>query len=62
MLPTCPGASRIKEEMIRLGAKGALMSGSGPSVFGVFDSIEDAKKACFELRKMKFKAYFAASV
>ena len=62
VLPTCPGASRIKEEMIRLGAKGALMSGSGPSVFGVFDNVEDAKKACFELRKMKFKAYFGASV
>ena len=62
VLPSCSGASLIKEKLIELGAKGSLMSGSGPSVFGVFDNIEEAKAACQELRKMKFKAYFAESV
>jgi len=62
VLPVCQGAFKIKTELIRLGAKGALMSGSGPSVFGIFDNIEDAKAACYELRKMKFKAYYATSV
>ena len=62
VLPGCEGASKIKAELLRLGAKGALMSGSGPSVFGIFDNIEQAKAACFALRDMKFKAYYASSV
>lgn len=62
VLPRCEGASRIKAELLRLGAKGAMMSGSGPSVFGIFDSIEEAKRACYALRDMKFKAYYAMSV
>ena len=48
--------------MIKNGAKAALMSGSGPSVFGIFDSLEAAKSACYALRKMKYKAYYAESV
>ncbi|HOM02656.1 MAG TPA: 4-(cytidine 5'-diphospho)-2-C-methyl-D-erythritol kinase [Acetivibrio sp.] len=32
----------IKNELLRLGALGSMMSGSGPSVFGIF---EDGKKA-----------------
>ena len=62
VLPSCSGASRIRAELLRLGAKGALMSGSGPSVFGVFNNIEEAKAACYALREMKFKAYYAGSV
>ena len=62
VLPKCSGASKIRAELIRLGAKGALMSGSGPSVFGIFNNIEDAKAACYALREMKFKAYYASSV
>ena len=34
----------IKNMMIENGALGAVMSGSGPSVFGLFDSEENAKK------------------
>ena len=62
VFPKCPGAEAIKTELINLGAKGSLMSGSGPSVFGIFDTLEGAKAACYALRKMKFKAYYAASV
>ena len=62
VLPRCSGASRIRAELLRLGAKGALMSGSGPSVFGIFNNIEEAKAACYALREMKFKAYYASSV
>ena len=35
----------IKEEMCRLGAIGALMSGSGPTVFGLFDDEKTARAA-----------------
>lgn len=62
VLPKCEGAARIKGELIKLGAKGALMSGSGPSVFGVFDTLEAAKAACYALRDMKFRAYYATLV
>jgi 4-diphosphocytidyl-2-C-methyl-D-erythritol kinase len=33
---------RIKEGMIEAGAAGALMSGSGPAVFGIFEKEGDA--------------------
>ncbi len=62
VLPACEGARNIREELIRLGAIGAMMSGSGPSVFGVFENIDEAKKACFALREKKYKAYYAYSV
>jgi 4-diphosphocytidyl-2-C-methyl-D-erythritol kinase len=37
-----PEIGRKKEELLRLGASGALMSGSGPVVFGLFPSKEEA--------------------
>jgi 4-diphosphocytidyl-2-C-methyl-D-erythritol kinase len=40
-----PGLSEIKKEMLALGAKGALLSGSGSTVFGIFDNPEIAKNA-----------------
>ncbi len=36
----------IKEKLVSAGALGSLMSGSGPSVFGIFDSCEKANAAC----------------
>lgn len=41
-----PVISQIKELMIQKGALGAMMSGSGPTVFGIFDNREAAKEAC----------------
>ncbi|MEJ5301697.1 MAG: 4-(cytidine 5'-diphospho)-2-C-methyl-D-erythritol kinase [Thermodesulforhabdaceae bacterium] len=40
-----PEVDRIKEWLIKDGALGAVMSGSGPTVFGVFDSEERAEEA-----------------
>lgn len=40
-----PVISKIKELLLANGAMGALMSGSGPSVFGIFDSEEKAAQA-----------------
>lgn len=39
----------IKAVLIDCGALGASMSGSGPSVFGLFESEQDAKQACKRL-------------
>lgn len=46
----CPQISEIKAKMLEYGASGALMSGSGPTVFGVFDSEKLARSAarCME--------------
>ena len=62
VLPTCPGAARIKARLLELGARGAMMSGSGPSVFGIFTTLDEAKRACATLRAEQFKAYYAALV
>ena len=35
----------IKKELVQLGAKAAMMSGSGPTVFGIFDDKNVAKEA-----------------
>ena len=43
--------------MINSGAKAAMMSGSGPSVFGIFDDVSSADKAVSELKE---QGYFAA--
>ena len=42
----CPEISRICEDLDGLGAKAALMSGSGPTVYGIFEDYLSAKKAC----------------
>jgi 4-diphosphocytidyl-2-C-methyl-D-erythritol kinase len=43
----------IKKQLIEYGALGALMSGSGSSVFGIYDNETKAKKAAAELKKEK---------
>ena len=40
-----PIIESIKIRLMEAGAEGALMSGSGPSVFGVFSSLDQAEKA-----------------
>lgn len=40
-----PVISQIKEEMLKTGAENSLMSGSGPTVFGIYKEKETAKKA-----------------
>jgi 4-diphosphocytidyl-2-C-methyl-D-erythritol kinase len=45
----------IKGVLIDNGAQGALMSGSGPAVFGIFDTINSAKTACRSIRSRQGK-------
>lgn len=62
VLDLCPGAAEAKRELMRAGALAAMMSGSGPSVFGLFETLDAAKRGCFKLRAKKFKAYYAKLV
>ena len=57
-----PGLSEIKKEMLALGAKGALLSGSGSTVFGIFDNPETANSAHARLDRGKFMLFLAESV
>lgn len=50
-IPLYPVIAQIREEMMRLGALNAMMSGSGPTVFGLFDDDELAEQAYSELRE-----------
>lgn len=49
-IPNYPVIAKIKEKMLRSGAKASMMSGSGPTVFGLFEDGETAKAA---MRDMK---------
>ncbi len=40
-----PEIRQMKERLLSAGAKGALMSGSGPVVFGIFQTQEEVEKA-----------------
>lgn len=45
-----PVIQEIKNIMLEFGALGSMMSGSGPSVFGIFEDIKDAQKCHNRLR------------
>ena len=48
----CPVIQTIKDRLIEAGACGALMSGSGSSVFGIFENEEEAGQALASLKNM----------
>lgn len=48
-IPMCPIIKSLKERMIEAGAIGALMSGSGSSVFGIFENEMGAEKGLSNL-------------
>lgn len=49
-IPNYPVIDEIKKHMLSNGAVGAMMSGSGPTVFGMFDDEDTAKKAYKAMR------------
>lgn len=46
-----PMIQKLKDAMLHYGALVSLMSGSGPTVFGIFDSRQAAKKAYVALKR-----------
>lgn len=53
---------RIKDRMLQYGAEGALMSGSGPTVFGVFKSMQKARSACDNLKRYYRQTYAVKTI
>ena len=52
-IPMHPVIADIKNEMIEEGALNAMMSGSGPTVFGLFDDRAKAKRALVAIKKKR---------
>ena len=52
-IPAYPVIDEIKKTMMDNGALGSMMSGSGPTVFGIFDSPAKAKQAMKAVRAAK---------
>lgn len=53
---------RIKERLLELGALNAVMSGSGPTVFGIFVKRETAQRAAAELKRTYQQTYLSVPV
>lgn len=56
-IPAHPQIAAIKECMMEHGALGSLMSGSGPTVFGIFDDPEKATFAKEKCRELPYKCF-----
>ena len=50
-VPAYPVIDEIKKTMLKNDAMGAMMSGSGPTVFGIFEREERAQEVCRLLKK-----------
>jgi 4-diphosphocytidyl-2-C-methyl-D-erythritol kinase len=59
-----PDISEIKQILLRHGAQGAMMSGSGPTVFGIFTDENTARKAAEVIKKdfHQWSVFFAQSL
>lgn len=53
---------RIKDHLLELGALNAAMSGSGPTVFGIFVERETARRAAEKLKSVYRQTYLASPV
>ena len=53
VIPRYPVIQTIKDELLEKGAKGSLMSGSGSTVFGIFESEAEAKEASSQIKKQE---------
>ncbi len=49
--------SELKNELLDMKAEGAVMSGSGPSVFGIFTNFDNAKKALSHFKEKYNHSY-----
>jgi 4-diphosphocytidyl-2-C-methyl-D-erythritol kinase len=60
-----PELNDLKDILLRHGALGAMMSGSGPTVFGIFNDENSAKKAAEAIKKVvprRCLVFFAQSL
>ena len=56
-IPAYPQIAAIKDCMLQNGALGSLMSGSGPTVFGIFDDKDKAMAAKEKCRELPYRCF-----
>lgn len=61
-LKNYPYLSQLKERLILVGALGSLMSGSGPAIFGLASSLEEAYRIRDRLRDIDEPLYVVSSL
>ncbi len=61
VLPSHPAIARLKHLLLEAGGRCSLMSGSGSSVFGLFDDADDAKRAAEAVRALPGHQAFVAA-
>ncbi len=52
-----PVLKRIKEDMVKMGAIGSMMSGSGPTIFAFFEDMLKAQR-CYDKFKTQYKEVY----
>lgn len=57
-----PEIAEVKRELMRMGARHALMSGSGATVFGVFDNSETSRQAQSSMRAAGYWSVCARAI
>jgi 4-diphosphocytidyl-2-C-methyl-D-erythritol kinase len=62
VLAAYPEIAEVKRRLLSLGARHALMSGSGATVFGVFDNLKTAERSETEMRAAGYWAERARTV
>jgi 4-diphosphocytidyl-2-C-methyl-D-erythritol kinase len=62
ILPMCNGASMIKSFLEKQAPLATLMSGSGPSVYAIFNSEHSARQSVELLKAQGITAFYAVSV
>ena len=63
VIPVHPQAAKAKDFMLDCdGCMGAMLSGSGPSVFGIFKTADYASYACDKLISMGYDAHTCVSI
>lgn len=62
VLPSCPAASALRRQLLNCGAYAACMSGSGPSVFGLFSTQGQARRAAAAIGRYAFLAVSAPAI
>ena len=61
-IPAHPEIEVIKDALLDVGARGSLMSGSGPTVFGIFEDRATRDKAFEKLSDRKWRMFSTDSV
>ena len=60
-IPTYGMVQAAKDRLIKYGAAGSMMSGSGPAVFGIFSNREQAERAFKAARDKRWDSYLTCT-